>query len=433
MKPSIATPGPFLNGHRFNDSPELTQWVEARRARLAAGFDVASTHVPGPADDDGTDAGAAQGLGNGASRRRLRSRTAWYGAVALALGALIAWWPGATPRTGGAPRIAVLPLRNVSADPDYTTLADAMTEELTSMLGREPDKLRAISSSSVWRFRDRQTDVAAIAESLDVDYIVDGNLQKLDTSPRDGDTRVRLIVALVNGRDRSVRWTQSYEREYREILVEPANIARSVAQALGVRLASLTGRGLLPSLTGSGPLSDRRIHAFDLTIQGRRMCCFGRESGRRQALAFFRQAIEVDSTYAPARAELRAHASLDQLTIPAGRGGNNLRSPRSMRGRPIGLDSMLALGHAALGQVLLVRLSVQQRRTAIETRDRLQSDVPFVREFLVQLYVLQGRPQARSNRRSVTSRTIRHSTGAIAELARAWLVNGRCDRAREIP
>jgi len=177
-------------------------------------------------------------------------------------------------------------------------------------------------------------------------------------------------------------------------------------------------------------VSDRRIAAEDLTTQGKRDVLFRSEDGRRQSLEFFRQAIAVDSTYAPARASL-AH----MLVMTGEDAGTSRREQLMEAGKAaraaIGLDSSLADAHASLGHVLLADYQLAQAEEQFKRAIDLDPNEPYVREFLVWLYIFMDRPREALEQAKRAAEDNPQSPTAIAEVARALLVNGRCDEALE--
>jgi TolB-like protein/tetratricopeptide (TPR) repeat protein len=343
--------------------------------------------------------------------------------AAIALAALVVFRPRPSP-ADQIPRIAVLPLRNVSGDPRHDALAEAMTEELISMLGREPDKLRAIPSTSVSRFRDRQTDLRAIAETLGVPNVVEGTLTRLDD-------RLRLILRLVDGRDHSSRWTGTYDGETRDILAEPPRIAHDVARELGVRLTGARGTGLLASGARGDRVPDGRMAAADLYVRGRSGELFRTAAGRQQAMSFFRGAIVADSTIAPAHAVIATMLTMQDRYI-AGTRREQLALAHRFAQQAIGLDSSLAVAQFALGRFLMADYQLAKAEAQFKRAIDLDPTQTEYREYLAQLYVFMDRPRDALIEAERALDGAPYSPNATAELARAWLVNGDCAKALEI-
>jgi tetratricopeptide (TPR) repeat protein len=215
----------------------------------------------------------------------------------------------------------------------------------------------------------------------------------------------------------------------------PATVVRRTGRRFSRRAVWYAGGALAagalavfwPAARGPAP-SERRLAAQDLYAQGHRDVLFRTESGRREALGFLRQAIAVDSTYAAAHAAL-AHVLVLSSDNAGGARREHLREAEAEAKTAIRLDSVLADAHAALGDVLLFEYRLAEAEAAFKRAVDLDPRAPYVREFLVWLYIFMDRPR---NALAHAERAVAdnpNSPTAIAEHARALLVNGRCDEA----
>ena len=167
-----------------------------------------------------------------------------------------------TVSTGGAPgnfpaeiaSIAVLPFVDLSPEQDQGYFADGISEEILNLLSRTR-ALRVTARTSSFAFRDRNSDVATIAEALNVSHVLEGSVRK-------SGNRVRIAAQLVDAGSSTQLWSASYDRELGDILAVQADIAAAVAAALEVSLG----------LGTAGQLPGRRIdpEAFDLYLRGLR-------------------------------------------------------------------------------------------------------------------------------------------------------------------
>ena len=124
--------------------------------------------------------------------------------------------------------LAVLPLKNLSGDPAQEYLADGMTEELIGRLAGIHD-LRVISRTSVTRFKDTQLSVPEIAKILAVDAVVEGSVI------RDGN-RIRVHAQLIRSITGDPFWSQSYDREMRDVLTLESEVTQAIADQVRVQL-----------------------------------------------------------------------------------------------------------------------------------------------------------------------------------------------------
>src|SRR5579862_1892208 len=220
----------------------MTLWG-APRAEFDAFLGIAPpASIPAPRD--ATSPANAEDETQGPALALLTRRFRWTAGAAAAVvvfvfGALIwLWWNGrgdspserlkpsaAAETTAASPgSIAVLPLANLSADPREKYFSDGLTEELIVTLAKVPG-LRVAARSSSFAFASKDTDIHAIAKALNVRSIVEGSVRQ------DGD-RVRISLELVNASDGFQRWSQSYDRDLKNILSLQNEIARSVARIL---------------------------------------------------------------------------------------------------------------------------------------------------------------------------------------------------------
>ncbi len=169
--------------------------------------------------------------------------------------------------------IAVLPLEDLSGDPEQEYFADGMTDELITTLARLED-VRVISRTSVMRFKKTDKPVPEVGRELNVDGVVEGTVE------RSGD-RVRIRVQLIEASSGRDVWAQTYDRELRDTLLLQSEAARDIASeiesklnpARQPRLASAHPidpkayedylKGLYFSNKRSAPNFERAIHYFE--------------------------------------------------------------------------------------------------------------------------------------------------------------------------
>jgi len=219
-------------------------------------------------------------------QRSSRRRAAPYLLGALVIFAIIAtaaWLR--TSRGQSAPRaaaersIAVLPFENVSGDQQDAVFVDGLTDELTSVLARISN-LRVIAHTSAFAFGNSDADARRIADSLGVSNILEGGVQKAGS-------RLRIQVRLVDTRDGSTRWSETYDRELKDIFSVQSEIAGAVARELDLQL----GESALARIRRG---STRNIAAYELYLRGNDPALPRTDSGARTAFEYFRQAVALD-------------------------------------------------------------------------------------------------------------------------------------------
>jgi TolB-like protein/DNA-binding winged helix-turn-helix (wHTH) protein len=122
--------------------------------------------------------------------------------------------------------LAVLPLENLSRDPDQEYFADGMTDELITNLAKI-GSIRVISRGSVIRYKGSKKTLPEIARELNVDAVVEGTIL------RSGD-RVRITAQLIHAQSDRHLWAESYERDLRDVLLLQGEVAKAIAQQIKI-------------------------------------------------------------------------------------------------------------------------------------------------------------------------------------------------------
>ena len=230
--------------------------------------------------------------------RRIRRRLTTVGVVVLAgLAALGVWLRSAAEGAADAlPRVVVLPFQNLGPS-EEAHLADGITDEITARLGGVSG-LRVISRTSAMTYKDRPTPLRQIGVELQVGSVLEGTV-RIERSPG-GTAQVHVIAQLIRVSDDTHLWNERYSAPLvpGQIVAVQADIAERVAQALGVTLLEPERRSLATPTT-------QNLRAYDFYLRGKDYRRQGfAESESRMAVRMFEQAIAVDSTFAPAWANL---------------------------------------------------------------------------------------------------------------------------------
>lgn len=200
--------------------------------------------------------------------------------VALNVGGLRDRW--LAPAGASPPRIrsvAVLPLENLSGDPQQDYFADGMTDELIADLA-QVSALRVISRTSVMQYKNTKKPTPQIAKELHVDAVVEGSVL------REGG-EVRINAELINAKTDQNLWAQSYERNVRSVLTLQSEIARAVASHVRATL-SPDERSRLASRNTVNP------EAYDAYLKGEFFLNKMTPEGFDKGLQYMRQAIKKD-------------------------------------------------------------------------------------------------------------------------------------------
>jgi len=185
--------------------------------------------------------------------------------------------------------IAVLPLENLSGDPNEDYFSDGMTEALITELSRI-SALRVISRTSAMQYKGVHKSLSEIARELDVDAVVEGSVLRVEDE-------VRITAQLVKAVPERHLWADDYERELRDILVLQKDVARAIANEVKVKLTPQEET----NLTNAMPI-DRKTYEYYL--RGRYHWNKRTKEDLDKSLEYYTLAIEMDPDYALAYAGL---------------------------------------------------------------------------------------------------------------------------------
>lgn len=358
-------------------------------------------------------------LAGGISSHRRSARYA-IGAVAIVvIIAAVAWLRATLGHSSPLPvaerSIAVLPFANVSGDQQDAAFVDGLSEELTAVLAKIPD-LRVIARTSAFAFKNSSAGARRIGDSLGVSNILEGGVQKAGS-------RLRVQVRLVDARDGSSRWSETYDRELNDIFAVQSEIAGAVARELDLRL----GEGTLARITRG---STRNVAAYELYLRGNDPVLGRSDSGGRAALEYFRQAVALDPAYAAAYAGLaRMHIRIAVGDDPELSRPDRLALAEQAALKAVALDDSSGDAHLALSMVRRDNYEMASAETELKRAIALEPANPRYRPWLVLLYVVTERPAdaLMESRRALELDPL--SPTANAEVAHALLANDRCDEA----
>ena len=232
--------------------------------------------------------------------------------------------------------LAVLPLTNMSGDPEQEYFADGMTEELITELS-QVSSLKVISRTSVMCYKGSSKPLPQIGRELGVDGVVEGSVVR-------SGTRVRVNVQLIHAPSDLHLWAKSYEKNVQEVLT----LQRDVAQAIAAEIqANLTPKQRT-RLTTTRTINPE---AYELYLKGRYHWSKRTEDSLKKSLDYFQRAIDLDPTYAV------AYSGLADTYIVLGNnsflpGKETYPKAKAAALKSLELDGSSAEAHASLGQVM---------------------------------------------------------------------------------
>ncbi len=234
--------------------------------------------------------------------------------------------------------IAVLPFVNMSSDPEQEYFSDGISEELLGLLSNIPE-MRVISRSSAFTYKGKDIDIPTVAKKLNVALVLEGSVRK------SGD-RVRISAQLIEARSDTHLWSETYDRELKDIFAVQDEISAAIVGALKQHLGVAVE--MAPQLVAAASTD-----AHDAYLRGRYLLVQRTRATVEGAVREFEKAIEIAPDYARAHAEL----AIATLFLNEGYLGDVPRSEALSRAGPhaeraMALDPNLAESHAATGMIL---------------------------------------------------------------------------------
>jgi len=226
--------------------------------------------------------------------------------------------------------LAVIPLQNLSRDPEQEYFADGMTDALITALAKT-GSARVISRTSIMRYKGTTKNIKEIGRELNVDAVVEGTVM------RSGD-HIRITAQLIQVSTDMHLWAEAYERDVTEVLDLQREVATDIARRIHILVR---------------PLEQMRIvnpQAYGLYLKGRYFFYQYTSQGWQQAIQYFNQALESDPKFAP------AYSGLADAYLVAGAYGaipsqEALTRGKAAAAKALELDDELASAHYAMATI----------------------------------------------------------------------------------
>ena len=233
--------------------------------------------------------------------------------------------------------LAVLPFENLTGDPSKEYLADGLTEETISELGRlKPEQLGVIARTSVMGYKHKDTRLDQIGRDLSVQYVLENSL-------RESGNHIRLTSQLIQVKDQTHLWSRDYDYAAKDILTIEDDVAKAVAQEIRLRLTSRQQAELA---------QPHRVNpeAFDAYLQGYYFFERNTDKDTEMAGKYFERATQLDPSYALAWAGLSRVRKWQAMSglIPREEG---YRLAREEVERALALNPNLAAAHDQMGRI----------------------------------------------------------------------------------
>jgi TolB-like protein/DNA-binding winged helix-turn-helix (wHTH) protein/Flp pilus assembly protein TadD len=316
---------------------------------------------------------------------RFSARYWFAGGLALALlVATVVWFNRTTVSRWFGIRssiqsVAVLPLVNLSNDPEQKYFSDGITEQLITNLSYAKP-LRVLSRSSTMGFKGSHLSVPQIAEQLRVDALIEGTVLRVNDT-------IRVTVRLTAVRPERQLWAASYERKVSDAITLENQLA---ADAVNQMRAQLTPAGRM-QLNLENKINPE---AYDEYMRGRFF--LGLETGQKdKAIPHLERAIQLDPGFARAYAALGEAWALDGIYAGGAWGGEGRQEQYAKAleysQKAVNLDPTSSEAYSSLGHSLIVNHRWNQGEVALRNAIELDPNSPYAAEYLALLLAQKGR------------------------------------------
>ena len=329
----------------YADNPRYIETLARRGYRLMLPIQFLES-APGTAVGKGREqreqSAAEMSENLAGAQRQMRPRW-WKAAVMLAsvvilVGAgYISWRNFRAPAPPRKIMLAVLPFENLTGDPNKEYLADGLTEETISQLGRlNPQQLGVIARTSVMGYKHKDERLDQIGRELSVQYVLENSL-------RESGNHIRLTAQLIQVKDQTHLWSQDYDYLAKNILNVQDDVAKAVAREIRVRLTSQQQA----ELAQSHPVNPK---AFDAYLQGYYFFERNTDKDTDMAAKYYERAVQLDPSYALAWVGLSRvrnwQANTGVIPVEDGR-----RLAREAVERALAQNPNLAEAHTQMGRI----------------------------------------------------------------------------------
>lgn len=303
--------------------------------------------------------------------------------------------------------LAVIPLENLSGNPDEEYFADGITDELITNIAKM-SQARVVSRTSVMHYKGSRKTLKQIAQELNVDAVVEGTVQ------RSGD-RVRITAQLVQTSTDSHLWAETYEQDLKGILELQKNVATDIARQVDT---------IIKPLRSTGSVNPEAYVAY---LKGRFEFYRYTKEGWQKAIEYFNEAIQRDPNFAPAHVGLSACylAGVGWEALPP----EELPKGKAEAEKALRLDDQLASAHFVMAGAYYQEWRWQDSEKEFQRGLELDPNDPLGRQWYSNLLLTLGRFEEAINQQERARDADPFSPLINTNLAKAYYYARQFDRA----
>jgi adenylate cyclase len=313
------------------------------------------------------------------------------------------------------PSIAVLPFNNLSGDPEQEYFSDGITEQIITGLSKI-SSLFVVARNSTFTYKGKPVKVQQVSEELGVRYVLEGSVQK-------SGERVRINAQLIDAIKGNHLWSETYDRELKDIFAVQDDITQKILTGLQVELTRGEQARVYARGTNNLKAYLKYLQAYEKWIQ------MNKESNPL-ARQLAEEAIALDPDYAVPYLILAATHMMDVFLGSSKSPKDSINQAMELNKKALALDDSLAVAHSQLG--LLYTMTRQHDKGVAEAERgvELNPNSSVAHDLLGMTLDYAGRPEEAI---PMFKKAIRLAPFAPAKfyyhLGRAYLFTGQCEEA----
>ncbi|MEM9386870.1 MAG: hypothetical protein AAGA68_17550 [Pseudomonadota bacterium] len=276
--------------------------------------------------------------------------------------------------------IAVLPFRNIGANPEHEYFSDGLAEELLHTLSSVPG-IRVAARTSCFMYKDHHTDVRTIGAQLGVSNVLEGSVRWA------GD-RIRISTKLIEAGSGYQLMSQKFDEEFKDVFTLQEKLANSIVEVLRQSL----GDGL-PAHASPVLRTDTNVEAYQFYLRGRHLWQRRGKEAIEAAVELYKQALALDPTFARAKSALAAARAVMHEYAGESRQAS-LAAATALAREAAALDPTLAEPHGVLGYIHLRSWQWQEAESRLLDAIERDPNDPLLRQWYSNVLNDLGQQQA---------------------------------------
>ncbi len=327
------------------------------------------------------------------------------------------WEGGSTASRGRSNRrrLAVLPLDNISPDPNDEYFADGLTDELITVLSRVKG-LEVIARTSVLRYKGGAKQVTTIGEELHVGSVLEGSVRKAGN-------RIRVTAQLIDTSSEAHVWADTYDRQLDDIFVVQSDIAQKVAEALRLELST-------PEPLRQQPTPN--LEAYTLCLRGRFTVTRLNKESMLKGIDYYERAIALAPDFASCYGYL-AQAWLLLGFFEFLPPDDAFPKAKAYASKALELNESIAEGHVAMGRLLrMYEWNFVEADKELKRATELEPNLAIAHAFRAQGLMPLGRKEEAVSEAKRALELDPYSVSTCQILGTVYLYDGRYDEAIEL-